>query len=194
MNPNKITKWFFNSKKIYCPQCADKSPLHKSIHIYGSVSFDNEYVGACYWDYDAEIKTFTLGDWGNKSPEDHNIFFSHHTITTIVELKAACILLNIQGYKIDEVRLITNGCDNDCNFTHKYELQWFEDSKSLLLEEEWIKFYKYKMHNHYAKDESCIIVTNAGVPQVYEFKYILNINFKKYKSLKTKIQQILLIG
>lgn len=193
MNPNSITKWFFASRKLYCPQCSDKTRLKKTIHIYGNVAFDDDYVAAFYWDYDYVRKTFSLADWGNRSPNGHSVLIANHTITSIADVKAVCYLLNQSGYLIDEVRFIIDGCDNDCRFSHKYELEWFRDSNSLLLEAEWAKLTDYVAYNHYAKDES-FIRTTAIKSQTYNFDYVLNIDLKSYKSLKTKIQQILLLG
>jgi hypothetical protein len=193
MNPNKPTRWFFASQKLYCPQCDDKSVLKKTIHIYGSVPFDEDYVASFYWDYDVSRKIFALAGHGNKSPNDHNVLFENHTIINIADVRAVCYLLNKNGYLIDEVRFIIDGCDNNCRFSHKYELEWFSDSNSLLLGDEWAKLTDYVIYNHYARDES-FIRTTTPKSQTYSFDYVLNVDLKNYKSLKTKIQQILLLG
>ena len=193
MNPNKPTRWFFASRQLYCPQCTDKSVLKKTIHIYATVPFNEDYVAAFYWDYDLNRKTFLLASYGNKSPDGHKVLLDNHTIANIAEVRAVCYLLNQSGYSIDEVRFIIDGCDNDCRFGHKYELEWFSDSNSLLLEDEWAKLTDYIIYNHYAKDES-FIRTTTPKSQTYDFNYVLNVDLKNYKSLKTKIQQILLLG
>jgi hypothetical protein len=202
MSPIKLTKSFFQSqRKKYCPQCSTKyrNYLMRDIVIYANSSFDEEYFLLLEWHYDDNTHTFLVDEkHGNRSPEDNLILNKSHSISSIEDLQNICASLNKLGYQIAETRLLLE-CSSKYTWTepcfkHIIDLAWFGDTKTFLIQDEYIKFPDYSMSYVYTKD-TCSITDRTGTKQQhYSIDYIPNIDLKKYSSLKKKIKQILLLG
>ncbi len=199
MSPNKLTKSFFTSKKTeYCPECVQyDGHLIKNIIIYGNVPFNESYVLALEWHHDKNI--FILDEkYGNKSPDDYFVLDKKsYKISSIQDLQNICSHLNKIGYQITEVRLSREcssqyGWTTSC-FRHMIDLAWFGNTKTFLVEDEYVKFPDYLINYDYTKNNSSIVDRKTLKHQAYDFDYILNINLMKYSDLKNTIKQTLLL-
>ncbi len=166
----------------------------------GKTSFNDEYILVLEWYYGHNTNKFILNEtYGNKSPDDNPIFDKKlHTISSVKDLQNICIQLNNLGYKITKLEL-----GQDCSFKydwtvcfrHLIDLVCLENAKILLVKSEHIIFHdEYTLDYDYVNNTSSIFVLDGSRRQGYYFDYILNIDLKKYNSVKNKIQQTLLLG
>lgn len=164
----------------------------KDICCVLSKPLDDDYVNILSWEQDSKAKTFLLEQTGGtESAED--VFVNRvPEIKNLSTLKTVCSDLSRFGYHINNIYLNTECSEFDCHFLHKINLSFSSIKKKLCVKTELLTFNDLILNHEYDYSKSTITVNDEKI-QNYRFQ-LLNLPIQNYKTIKTKINQILLLS